>query len=128
MLNPSAQRKIGLRNYAAIGALLAGVGLVGAPAVANAADAPAAPAADADTGGAAVGEVIVTATRREEKLKDVPIAVTAVSGDTVKIAHIGNFADLPTLVPGVIFVSTKGQSTANIQIRGQATGDDAPAL
>ncbi|HZZ37062.1 MAG TPA: TonB-dependent receptor [Caulobacteraceae bacterium] len=113
---------------AAIGALLLGAGLLGAPAIANAADATAEAAADSNTGAAAVGEVMVTATRREEKLSEVPIAVTAASGETIKTAHIGNFADLPTLVPGVTFVSTKGQSTANIQIRGQATGDDAPAL
>ena len=46
----------------------------------------------------------------------------------MKEAHIGNFADLPASVPGATFVSTKGQSTADIEIRGQATTNDAPAL
>ena len=32
------------------------------------------------------------------------------------------------MVPGATFVSTKGQSTANVQIRGQSTTNDAPAL
>jgi iron complex outermembrane receptor protein len=46
----------------------------------------------------------------------------------VKAQHVANFADVPALVPGANFVSTKGQSTANVMIRGQSTTNDAPAL
>ena len=112
---------------AALAALITGAGLMSAPAIGHAADAAAAASAEAG-GGAQVGEVIVTATRREEALRNVPIAVTAIGGDQVKAAHIGNFADLPSMVAGATFISTKGQSTANVQIRGQATANDAPAL
>ena len=133
MHTSTAQRRAGLSRHAAIGALVAGAGLVATPVMAQtaatgtavptaaAAAAPAAPATE-------VGEVIVTATRREEALSKVPVAVTAISGEQVKAAHIGNFADLPSMVPGATFISTKGQSTANVQIRGQATANDAPAL
>ncbi|HEX7761021.1 MAG TPA: TonB-dependent receptor [Caulobacteraceae bacterium] len=99
-----------------------------APAAARAAAASTTASAQSADSTAQVGEVIVTATRREEALRNVPIAVTAISAEQVKSAHIGNFADLPALVPGATFISTKGQSTANVQIRGQATGNDAPAL
>ena len=102
---------------------LAGLGLVGLGA-ATPAMAQTAPASNAAT----VGEVIVTATRREEALSKVPVAVTAIGGEQVKAAHIGNFSDLPSMVPGATFVSTKGQSTANVQIRGQSTTNAAPAL
>jgi iron complex outermembrane receptor protein len=111
-------------NRAAIAALIGGAGLTAA-STAMAADAAAA-AAPAPQG--EVQEVIVTATRREEALSKVPIAVTALTGRQVKEAHIGNFGDLPASVPGATFISTKGQSTADIEIRGQATTNDAPAL
>jgi len=118
-----------LWNHAAVAALIAGFGLEAAPTIAAAAGppAPAAPtAAPSDT--TQVGEVIVTATRHEEALRNVPVAVTALSGAQVREAHIDNFADLPATVPGAVFVSTKGPSTADIEIRGQATTNDAPAL
>src|SRR6185369_3268703 len=118
--------KTGLTGCAAIGALLAGAGLLATPAMAQSTGA--ATAAAAPTAAAQVTELIVTATRREEALSKVPLAVTALSGDQVKAQHVNNFADVPSQVPGATFVSTKGQSTANIQLRGQATGNDAPAL
>ena len=120
MLTNQAVDRRTLWRHAAAGALLAGAGLAVTPA--HAADAAAGPPS------AAVSEVIVTATRREEALSKVPVAVTALSGDQVKAAHIGNFGDLPSQVPGATFIATKGQSTANVQVRGQATTNDAPAL
>src|SRR3990167_686364 len=75
-----------------------------------------------------VGEIVVTATRREEALSDVPVAVTAISGEQVQDARVQNFQDLPAMVPGATFVSTKGQSTANVQIRGQVQTNDSPHL
>lgn len=115
----SMHLRAGLFRRAAIGALVAGAGLAAMPALAWAAETPSA---------SQVTEVIVTATRREEALSKVPVAVTAISGDEVKAQHVGNFQDLPALVPGANFVSTKGQSTANVMIRGQSTTNDAPAL
>ncbi|MCE3289860.1 MAG: TonB-dependent receptor, partial [Caulobacter sp.] len=75
-----------------------------------------------------VTEVIITATRRAEALQDVPLAVTALSGERVEQERIQNFTDIPALVPGATFVSTKGPSTANVQIRGQQTTNDSPHL
>ncbi|WP_332770285.1 TonB-dependent receptor [Phenylobacterium sp.] len=108
-----------LKDRVAIAALIAGAGLMVAPTGA---------AAEAPPAVTEVQEVIITATRREEALSKVPVAVTAISGEQAKDAHIGNFSDLPSLVPGATFISTKGQSTANVQIRGQSTTNDAPAL
>ena len=116
-------RRFDKRGRVAIAALIAGAGLLASP-LAAAAEAPAAAPADASN----VAEVIVTATRREEALSRVPIAVTAATGVQIRTLHITNFQDLPTLVPGVTFVSTKGPSTATLEIRGQVTTNDAPAL
>jgi iron complex outermembrane receptor protein len=102
------------------GALIALISGAAVPALA------AEPTAPADSG--EVEEVIVTATRREEALQDVPLAVTALSGERVERERVQNFTDIPSLVPGATFVSTKGQSTANVQIRGQSTTNDSPHL
>jgi iron complex outermembrane recepter protein len=86
------------------------------------------PAFAQDSEGSTVEEVIITATRREEALSKVPIAVTALNEEQVKAQRVLNFTDIPSLVPGASFVSTKGQSTANVQVRGQSTTNDAPGL
>ncbi len=113
--------KTGLLREAAIVALVIGGGLTATPALAADAAPAAAPPSE-------VGEVIVTATRRSEALSKVPIAVTAITGERAKSERVLNFIDIPTQVPGATFVSTKGQSTANLQIRGQVTTNDSPHL
>ena len=119
-----------LANRAAVAALIVGAGLALAPgaALAATADATTAATAPASPDAGRVSEVIVTATRREEALRDVAVAVTAFSGEQARQAHIENFADVPAMLPGAEFISTKGQSTADIEIRGQSTTNDAPAL
>ena len=46
-------------------------------------------------------EVIVTAERREANLQDVPIAITAFSGQTIQDRALGNITALSMLTPGV---------------------------
>jgi iron complex outermembrane receptor protein len=48
-------------------------------------------------------EIVVTAQRREERLVDVPITTTAVTGDTVTTDRITNIADLVSIVPGLTY-------------------------
>ncbi|WP_428821199.1 TonB-dependent receptor [Microbulbifer sp. MCCC 1A16149] len=48
-----------------------------------------------------IEEVTVTAQMRAESLKDVPAAVTAFTGDTVKNSNLSDFKDLFALTPGV---------------------------
>jgi iron complex outermembrane receptor protein len=71
------------------------------PAAAQAQDpaaaaAPAAQASDPDD-----GEIVVTAQRREERLSDVPIAVTALDSDQLRRNVIVNTQDLTVAVPGL---------------------------
>ena len=112
----------------AVRALVAGGALCLMAGAAQAQSAPSAPAGTGDAAQAPVGDIVVTATRRTEALRNVPIAVTAIGSRQVLEAHIENFADLPSIVPGTNFISTKGQSTADVEIRGQVTTNDAPAL
>src|SRR3546814_13593595 len=45
-------------------------------------------------------EIIVTARRREESLKTVPVAVAVVGADTIAAQGIQNTGDIPKTVPG----------------------------
>ena len=64
---------------------------------------PAAFADSADTGAAAgdVETVIVTATKREEKLQDVPMGVTALSGEDLQRLQQTQLSDFVSQVPGM---------------------------
>ncbi|MDA9711178.1 Plug domain-containing protein, partial [Luminiphilus sp.] len=46
-------------------------------------------------------EVVVTAQKRTESLQDVPISVTAISGDLIQDASIRSFAELSGYVPNL---------------------------
>jgi len=89
--------------------LAAGVSLlvfVQAPALAQndpAPPAPApAPAAAVEAGGAnQAGDIIVTAQRRNERLRDVPISITAVNADTLAKAGVTSILDLQRVSVGV---------------------------
>lgn len=56
-------------------------------------------AAEAADGG--IGEIIVTAQRREENLQDVPLSITAISGDELRNADIRDITRLEQSVPGL---------------------------
>ena len=62
-------------------------------------------------------EVIVTARKREERLKDVPIAVTAVSADTLQKEQIYSVKDIAAFAPG-LNINTDSVGRAFISIRG----------
>ena len=66
-----------------------------------------------DTG---IGDIIVTASRRETTIKDTPTAVSAYSGDQLRDAQINNLRDLAATTPNVQFGSFS--TNANVSIRG----------
>ena len=49
----------------------------------------------------ALEEIVVTAQRREERLRDVPISVTALSGDDLEKAGVENVHGLQNVTPGL---------------------------
>lgn len=85
------------------GALLcsaAAFGMVGGMASAQEAQ-PAAPAPAASPDDGKVGEIVVTAQRREERLQQVPLSVTALSGDDIREQDISDVSRLAQVVPGL---------------------------
>jgi len=85
-------------------------------------------AAPPDTDTASSGgleEIVVTATRRSERLQDVPISVSAFSQEKLDSQGLRNIDDLTRLSPGVMFQRNGNGSSANyndensdISIRG----------
>ncbi|MGC1524065.1 MAG: TonB-dependent receptor, partial [Steroidobacteraceae bacterium] len=67
----------------------------------------------------ALQEVVVTANKRSEDIKDVPISITAISGEDLVDRRIQSYDDIARAIPGVNFNSVSGtEGTANIAIRG----------
>ncbi len=66
------------------------------------------------------GDIIVTARQRAESLKDVPIAVTAVSGDAIKQQQILALKDVAAYAPG-LNINSDSVGRAFISIRGVGT-------
>src|SRR3981189_2260467 len=73
----------------------------------------------------APGEVVFTATRRSERLQDVPISVTAFSQEKMDMQGLRSIDDVTRLTPGVAFSRNGTGSSANyndessdINIRG----------
>lgn len=77
--------------------------------------------ADAE-GGGVLSEVIVTATKRPERLQDVPISLTVVSGETVADKSINNLEELSSYTPNLTVADTS--VTTNIYMRGIGSGLD----
>ena len=49
-------------------------------------------------------EIIVTAQKREQNMQDVPVAVTALSGETLTNRNVASVSDLPRLAPSGRYV------------------------
>ena len=83
-------------------AIMLGVSLC-APGSAVAQDhaASASPAGDPQVEEAGVADIVVTAQKRSERLQDVPVAVAAVTPETLSKASVDSTAALPSLVPGL---------------------------
>jgi iron complex outermembrane recepter protein len=69
-----------------------------------------------------ISEIIVTAQKREERLQDVPIPVTALSADQLVAANQLRIEDYYSSVPGLNFVESSSGSAQLLSIRGITTG------
>ena len=110
MSSSNARKGIGVL----IGSLLAVFADAGASEAENepAAAQPAEPVSEG-----ALAEVVVSAQRRLQNLQDVPLAVTAVSEDSIRALSADGFADLARTIPGVSF-SQLGPGRQKVAIRG----------
>ena len=77
-------------------------------------------AQDQSSSGATLEEVIVTATKREERLQDVPESITAISSDDILKRGLFQMDDYARLVPGLA-ISDREPGGTTIVFRGVAT-------
>ncbi|WP_353218386.1 TonB-dependent receptor [Sandarakinorhabdus sp.] len=105
-------RAFGLRGHLLAASMLAGLA---SPAFAAAADA-AADAADGET-------IVVTATRRSEKLADVPINISAIGSEQLAQQRLNDIRDLGAFTPGITVTDTGPRGAGTIVMRGLSADD-----
>ncbi|MDT9597374.1 TonB-dependent receptor [Sphingosinicella rhizophila] len=67
-------------------------------------------------------EIVVTASRREERLRDVPAAITAITGETLENQGVTSFRDYASLVPGLSQRDSGAPGFGTVILRGLNTG------
>ncbi|GAA0637060.1 TonB-dependent receptor [Brevundimonas lenta] len=83
---------------------------------------PARQAADEQTAATQLGDVVVTARRREEAIRDVPATITALTDEQLEAkGPVEGTGDLLQTVPGVRFNGVQAENLAEISIRGSGT-------
>ncbi len=104
--------------------LLAGVAAILVPFSVSANAQDQSSAAQEPTGG--LGDIVVTARRSAETLQNVPVAVTALSGDFIERQNISDPTDIPNFAPNLtIEQQPSSLSAATIYIRG--IGNNEPS-
>src|SRR5689334_15382051 len=123
------KRQIHLRVAVCAAALIAPAMAHGQTANADAAAGPA-PVASAslqsqDEG---VGDIVVTATKRSERLQDVPVSVTAITSDTLERQNVRELQDITKLVPGLTITYGSQPGNFSINMRGIGTFSNGIAV
>jgi iron complex outermembrane receptor protein len=68
-------------------------------------------------------KIVITAQRRSQNLQEVPLAVTALSSETIEKSGIHDMTDVATRVPGLTFSAfSPGQNI--LSLRGASSNDD----
>src|SRR5882672_11138916 len=70
-----------------------------------------------DTGGNNIDEIVVTARKRSENLRDIPASITAISAATLEDAHVTQLDDLNALVTNLNVVEAH-DNTPDVTLRG----------
>jgi len=107
-----------MRAVLSLGVVVAGVAL-------------GAPAAFAQQASAAVGgegDIVVTAQKREQRLQDVPIAVSVISADELAAANLNNATELRFIAPSIQFSDSANLRGEGFAIRGVGTNTFADGV
>jgi iron complex outermembrane receptor protein len=83
-------------------------------------------AAEDDTGN--ISDIVITATRRAERLSNVPVAVSAVGSASLENTGATDIRQATQLVPSLLVSSTGSEANASARIRGIGTVGDNPGL
>lgn len=94
------KKRLGRTGFACTAVVAAGIG-VPAPGLAQ-----------------EISEIVVTARKIEENLREVPLAITAFDSNTIAAAGITNLGDVANLTPGLNFFNAFGENLPVPVIRG----------
>ena len=72
--------------------------------------------------------IIVTATKREQTLEEVPVAVSVTSAAAIERAQVRDLKDLQTLVPSLRVSQLQSSANTNFIIRGFGNGANNPGI
>ncbi len=122
-------KRFNLRHQCALGALAGAMAF--APSAASAQDTATTEqdtdlvaAADVDDGNV----IIVRAQGRDQPLSDVPVAVSAVTAETLQKSGVADIRDMNQVAPSLLISSTGNESNGSARIRGIGTVGDNPGL
>jgi iron complex outermembrane receptor protein len=73
-------------------------------------------------------EVVVTAQKREERLQDVPVPVTAISAESLAQSNLANVEEYYATVPGLSLSNNGYPGASTIAIRGITTAGGTPTV
>jgi iron complex outermembrane receptor protein len=113
------------------------LGLAAAPAYAQGNAAPTGQTGPVQQGGPVTGQpvadedsgtIVITAQQRSQILEDVPIAVSAVSAQSLQNSGANDIRQLNQLAPSLLVSSTGSESNGSARIRGIGTVGDNPGL
>lgn len=75
-----------------------------------------------------IQEVVVTATRRRENARKIPVSIGVISGSELATHHIEDYEDVTRILPGVSFAAHNGPGQDNISIRGVSSTVGNPTV
>lgn len=73
-------------------------------------------------------EVVVTATKREQTLQAIPVAVTVTPAEVLERAQIKDLIDLQSVVPSLRVTQEQTSTQTNFEIRGFGNGANNPGI
>jgi len=73
-------------------------------------------------------EIVITATRRDQSLQDVPVAVTPVTAELIQNSGIRDLQDVASVAPSLQFNVSENETSATARMRGVGTQGSNPGL
>ena len=73
-------------------------------------------------------DIIVTATKREQTLQEIPVAVSVTTAETIERAQIRDLKDLSSVVPSLRVNQQASATNTNFIIRGFGNGANNPGI
>lgn len=84
-------------------------------------------AQNASDEGASSGEIIVTARKRDERLLDVPVAISAMSAEALDRYSTNSLTAISQQVPSLVIAESQNQVGGTINLRGVGAGISNPS-